>query len=156
MKKDQKYILEAIKVAKKGIKKGVGGPFGAVIVLNGKVIAKSSNEIYKEKDATAHAEVMAIRKAGKKLGHHKLEGATLYASCEPCPMCTAAAHYAGVKRIVFAARHKDAEEISGFGVEEIYSELSKGPMHRKTCYEQMERRAGLEVFRFWEILKKKK
>jgi tRNA(Arg) A34 adenosine deaminase TadA len=151
--KDRKYILKAIKVAKKGIKKGEGGPFGAVIVKDGKVISSSCNKIYTEKDATAHAEIMAIRKAGKKLGQHKLDGATLYASCEPCPMCFSAAFYAGIKRVVFAARHKDAEEISGFGVKEIYAELSVGPMHRSMTHIQMEHEKGLEPFRLWEASK---
>ena len=155
MDQDQKYILRAIEVAKKGIQNGNGGPFGAVIIRGDEVISESSNMIYKHYDPTAHAEIMAIRLAGKKLGHHKLFDCTLYASCEPCPMCFSAVKYAGIKRVVFAAWHKDAEEISGFGIEEIQMELQKNPLHRDIPHRQVERAAGLEPFQLWEKIKGK-
>lgn len=96
-----------------------GGPFGAVIVKDGKIIAKARNQVLKKKDATAHAEIMVIRKASKRLKTHDLSNCILYTSCEPCPMCLAASIWANIKEIYYGNTKKDADEI-GFRDDFIY------------------------------------
>ncbi len=113
MDRDEKYMSEAIKIMVRGVKKGQS-PFGAVIVgPDGKIISRAHNTVLGSSDATAHAEVNAIRKACKKLGSVHLEGCTIYSTCEPCPMCLAAIHWAGIPRVVFGATISDADR-TGF------------------------------------------
>lgn len=124
MRKDSGKFMElALEEAKKGIEKNQGGPFGAVIVRKGQVIAKAHNSVVGSKDPTAHAEVNAIRKACKKLGRFDLSGCEIYSTCEPCPMCFAAIHWARLDRLVYACTRHDAEKI-GFDDSEIYSILA--------------------------------
>jgi guanine deaminase len=101
-----------------------GGPFGAVIVQDGRIVAEGANRVTASCDPTAHAEIVAIREAGRALGRFSLEGLTLYASCEPCPMCLAACYWARLDRVVFAADRFDAQE-AGFDDAHIYAELAK-------------------------------
>ena len=110
------------------LQSGAGGPFGAVIVRNGRVLGEGSNQVLKSHDPTAHAEVVAIRAACAVTGHFHLDGATLYSSCEPCPMCLSAAHWAHIDRVVFGAGRDDAAAI-GFIDADLY-ELFKGAAHR--------------------------
>ncbi len=101
-----------------------GGPFGAVIVKDNRIIAEARNQVLLDNDPTAHAEVTAIRKAGKAINNFDLSGADLYTSCEPCPMCLMAAKWAGIRNIYYAATRKDAAKI-GFQDEELYNLLKK-------------------------------
>jgi tRNA(Arg) A34 adenosine deaminase TadA len=108
--KDEKFMKEAIKICEHGIKKGQT-PFGAVIVKDGKIIARGHNQVWMDNDITAHGEVTAIRKANKKLGKVKLKGCTIYSTTEPCPMCFSAIHWAGVDRIVYGASIADVKKL---------------------------------------------
>lgn len=118
---DKAYIDQAIALAVSSVEDG-GGPFAALVVKDGKVIGKGGNRVTKHNDPTAHAEVEAIRDACKTIGDFSLAGATLYASCEPCPMCMAASYWARVERIVFAASQEQAAE-AGFDDSFIAKEL---------------------------------
>jgi guanine deaminase len=122
-----------MKIAKEESEKGMrandGGPFGAIIVRNGKIIAKGHNKVIKTNDPTAHAEVIAIREASKKLRKFDLSDCEIYSSCEPCPMCLAAIHWAKMKKLYFGCTRKDAEKI-GFADKFIYDVL-KGTAKKK-------------------------
>jgi len=146
---DTHFLRQAIALAEEGSQTGAGGPFGAVIVQNGVVLAEAYNKVYAEHDPTAHAEIVAIRLAGKKLGSRSLTGCTLYTSCEPCPMCFSAAYFADVERIVFAASHADAGRIAGFGMEDLYAELAKQPLERTPEHGQLLREEGVVPFELW-------
>ena len=100
--KDKNYFMRiALKEAEKGMEKGEGGPFGAVIVKDGEIISKAHNEVLKTNDPTAHAEMVAIRRASKKLGRFNLSDCDIYSTCEPCPMCFSAIHWAKIKKLYF-------------------------------------------------------
>jgi len=122
---DRAFLQEAVQLAIESVHDG-GAPFGALVVLEGKVIARACNRATLDCDATAHAEVAAIRKAGIILKNAHMPGATLYASCEPCPMCLAAAHWARIPRIVFAAPQETANR-AGFAdgniAEQLYGQI---------------------------------
>ena len=110
---DATFIRRAIELAKYGMDHDAGGPFGAVIVKDGKIIAEGWNTVTSSNDPTAHAEVNVIRKACQELSDFQLKGCTLYTSCEPCPMCMAALHWARVGTVMFGATIADAES-AGF------------------------------------------
>ena len=116
------YMKLAMEEAKNGMRSGKGGPFGAAVVKDGKVISVASNEVLSANDPTAHAEVMAIRKACKALGSYDLSGCTIYATGEPCPMCLSAIVWANIKTVYFALDASDAEKI-GFRDSMIYRHL---------------------------------
>lgn len=122
---DHAFLQEAVQLALDSVDKG-GAPFGAVVVQNGRVIARAGNRAKLDCDPTAHAEVAAIRIAGQVLGNAHMPEATLYASCEPCPMCLAAAHWARIPRIVFAAPQETANQ-AGFAdgniAEQLYGQI---------------------------------
>lgn len=120
---DDLFIIEAIKLAQKSADSGDGGPFGAVVVLDGKIIGEGWNRVVASNDPTAHAEIMGIRAACLAVNHFHLPKSTLYASSEPCPMCLSAAYWAHIERIVFANRRCEAAAI-GFCDDELYQELS--------------------------------
>ena len=118
-----KYMEISKDIALKGAKKGEGGPFGSIIVDKyGKIISRANNMVLKNNDPTAHAEIVAIRKACKKLKSYDLEGCILYTSCEPCPMCLSAIIWANIKEVYYACTRKDAGEI-GFRDDAIYEFL---------------------------------
>lgn len=117
-------MAEAARLSREGMRAGRGGPFGAVVAQGGKILAGGCNEVLATNDPTAHAEVVAIRAACRALGSFDLSGCELYTSCEPCPMCLAAAYWARIDRIVFANTRRDAAAI-GFGDAFIYRELAK-------------------------------
>ncbi len=121
-KQHQYFLREAIKAAEKGMKSGKGGPFGAVIVKEGKIIARGCNQVTSQNDPTRHAEVDAIRKACKKLKSFELKDCIIYSSCEPCPMCLGAIYWARPKALIFAADRFRAAK-SGFDDEFIYKEV---------------------------------
>jgi tRNA(Arg) A34 adenosine deaminase TadA len=149
MKDDSYFVKKAIELAHAGMEKGLGGPFGALIVRDGEIIGKASNSVHQDFDPTAHAEVMAIRDACKNLQTRRLEGCTLYSSCEPCPMCFSALYFAKIERVVYAASHEDAGRIAGFYMDNLYEELSKKIGMRKVENLQIEKEMGLSPFRTW-------
>ncbi len=118
------FLSRAIELALKSAQSGDGGPFGAVIVRDGKVISEGWNQVIKTCDPTAHAEVMAIRAACNALNSFHLPNTTLYTSSEPCPMCLSAAYWARIERIVFANSRAEAAAI-GFCDDELYEELNR-------------------------------
>lgn len=126
---DKEFMREAIRLADESVAKG-GGPFGAVIVKDGKIIAGGSNRVTIDNDPTAHAEVSTIRMACRALKTFSLEGCTIYTSCEPCPMCLGAIYWAHIDRIYYGNNRKDAADID-FADNFIYEELDK-PMDKRT------------------------
>ncbi len=138
---------EAIRLANESVRHG-GGPFGAVIVKDGKIIAGSSNSVTIDNDPTAHAEVNAIREACRKLGTFDLTGCRIYTSCEPCPMCLGAIYWAHIERIYYGNTRKDAHDIN-FADDFIYEELDKSLDERTVPIIPMMRDEALETFRLW-------
>jgi tRNA(Arg) A34 adenosine deaminase TadA len=141
---------EAIRLSRKSLKaSSPGGPFGAVIVKNGRIIGRGWNRVTSKNDPTAHAEVEAIRNACRNLGTFDLSGAEIYTSCEPCPMCLAAIYWAHLDHIYYANTRKDAARI-GFDDDLIYHEIPK-PLHRrKIPIEPCSRDEALDVFKKWQ------
>jgi guanine deaminase len=147
MKKE--FMKRAIELSRLNVETSAGGPFGAVIVLNGKVIGEGSNSVTSINDPTAHAEVMAIRQACKDLSQFDLTGAEIYTSCEPCPMCLSAIYWARISKIYFANTKKDAAAIA-FDDDFLYREISKDHDKRSIPMVQTMHCEALEVFRMWE------
>jgi guanine deaminase len=148
MSDDKKLLRKAIEIAASGISTG-GGPFGAVISREGKIIAGSNNRVVLDTDPTAHAEILAIREAARFLRTHDLNGCVLYASCEPCPMCLGAIYWSGIKRVIYASGRHDAAD-AGFDDELIYNEISLDPSKRQVSFIRLEDAEAKEVFRKWE------
>ena len=134
MDHDTRFLARALELALKGSEMNEGGPFGAVIVHDGKIIAEGWNRVVASSDPTAHAEISAIRSACAALGNFHLIGCTLYASSEPCPMCLSAAYWARIERIVFANSRAEAAAI-GFCDDELYSELNRHFLARSIVME---------------------
>ena len=133
---DEIFLQKSVDLAQANLALGEGGPFGAVIVRNGQIIAEGWNQVVASNDPTAHAEVVAIRIATAKLGRFHLDDCVLYASSEPCPMCLSAAYWARVQRIVFANTRAEAAAI-GFCDDELYCELTKAHDARKVPTEHL-------------------
>lgn len=146
---DLKYIQAAIDIAKSGILLNEGGPFGSVIVKDGVVVGRGNNKVISANDPTAHAEIVAIREACKNLRSYQLTGCTIYASCEPCPMCLGAIYWARPDRIVYACTREDAAAIN-FDDELIYKEIVLPASARLITTQQCGRELGLELFRIWQ------
>ena len=144
---DAKYMRMAIGIAEENVDNG-GGPFGAVIVRQGEVISTGANRVTANCDPTAHAEVSAIRAACQKLGTFKLDGCTVYSSCEPCPMCLSALYWAGVERICYGNTKADAKAIN-FDDSFIYDELELDYEQRSIRCEHFLRDEALGAFRKW-------
>jgi guanine deaminase len=142
------FMERAIQLSIEGVQSGRGGPFGAVIVRDGKIIAEGSNEVTSTNDPTAHAEVLAIRRACEKLGAFELKDCELYTSCEPCPMCLGAIYWARLSRIYFASTAEDAAK-AGFDDSFIYGELKQPLLGRRIPTIQMMREEALAGFRAW-------
>ncbi|HKK69467.1 MAG TPA: nucleoside deaminase, partial [Bacteroidales bacterium] len=131
-----------------------GGPFGAVIVRNGEIIAEASNSVTKTNDPTAHAEVNVIRKASENLKTFDLSGCEIYSSCEPCPMCLGAIYWARLDKLYFASDRKEAAE-AGFSDEFIYDELGKNIRERSIPTRQMMQDNAKSVFTSWKDFENK-
>lgn len=145
--KDKEFMREAIRLADESVRRG-GGPFGAVIVKDGEVIAGGSNSVTLDNDPTAHAEIGTIREACRKLGTFDLGGCTIYTSCEPCPMCLGAIYWARIGRIFYGNNRKDARAID-FADDFIYEELER-PMEKRTVpLIPLLRNEALRSFRLW-------
>lgn len=141
-------MKRAIELSRKNIEHG-GGPFGAVIVKNGKIIGEGFNKVTANNDPTAHAEVEAIREACRNLSVFDLSGAEIYTSCEPCPMCLSAIYWARLSKIYYANTKIDAAKIE-FDDDFIYSEIPKSIADRKIPMTQMMHSEALQVFKAWE------
>ena len=141
------FMREAIALSCSSVEHG-GGPFGAVIVRDGKIIARGSNSVTLLNDPTAHAEVSAMRAACSSEKSFELEGCELYTSCEPCPMCLAAAYWAGISKIYYGNNRTDAAEI-GFDDSFIYDQIDVAPEKRTVPSEPMLRDEALRAFRMW-------
>lgn len=144
----EKFLQMAIELAAKSAKSGKGGPFGAVIVKDGKVIAKAHNTVTTSTDPTAHAEVNAIRKACKKLKAFQLDGCIIYASAEPCPMCFGAIYWARPKAIYYAA-DKDIAARAGFDDSFIYKEIERPQDKRKIKTHHLPLKDAPLPFKIW-------
>lgn len=141
-------MREAIRLSKENLSKQKGGPFGAVIVRGDKIISRGINSVIAENDPTAHAEIVAIRNACKKLKRVWLDDCEIYTSCEPCPMCLSAIYWSRIKKIYYANTRKDAEKI-GFIDRDIYNEITLSPIKRKIKSEQHLRSVAIKVFDRW-------
>ena len=146
--KEQEFMSEAISISCESVKNG-GGPFGAVIVKDGKIIAKSSNSVTIDNDPTAHAEVNTIRQACKILGTFDLSGCEIYTSCEPCPMCFGAIYWARLDKLYFANTKLDAKKI-GFDDSFIYNEIELPFEKRRIPNIQISREEALKAFKEWK------
>jgi len=145
----EKFMQMAIDLSVKNVQDGLGGPFGAVIVKNGEVVAASANKVVPTNDPTAHAEVSAIRLACQQLNTFNLEGCEIYTSCEPCPMCLGAIYWARLDKIYYANTKADAAAI-GFDDHFIYDELDLPMAQRKLPVVQLLRDEALKAFKQWE------
>ncbi len=146
---NQKFMREAIRLSREKMRRGAGGPFGAVVVRQGKIIARGWNCVTSANDPTAHAEVTAIRAACRKLRTFQLDDCELYTSCEPCPMCLAAIYWARFQKVYFANTRRDAKKIE-FDDDLIYREVARPVSRRKIPMQQLLRPAALQVFAEWQ------
>ncbi|OWK69109.1 nucleoside deaminase [Pedobacter sp. AJM] len=147
--KHEEFMKMAIALSVENVTENIGGPFGAVIVKDGKFIAGSANKVTSTNDPTAHAEVSAIRLACAQLNTFDLGGCVIYTSCEPCPMCLGAIYWAKIDTIYYANTKTDAENI-GFSDKFIYEELDKPMEKRSLPLVQMMRNEALKAFKLWE------
>lgn len=147
MDENKKFMRKAIALSVQNVKKG-GGPFAAIIVKDGKIIATGANGVTLRNDPTAHAEVTAIRKASKKLGTFDLQGCVIYTSCEPCPMCLGAVYWAHLDKMYYGNTKTDAKNI-GFDDSFIYDEIDLKPSKRKLKSEQLLPEQAIKAFEAW-------
>src|SRR6478672_1004277 len=143
-----KFMTEAIQLAVEGVAAGRGGPFGAVVVKEGQIVGRGCNEVTSKNDPTAHAEIVAIREAGKALGLFHLTGCELYATCEPCPMCLAAIYWARIDRYYFGCTAQDAAAIE-FADAFIHHELGVPPAERTIPAIGLMRSEAMAAFEAW-------
>jgi len=148
----EEFMKEAIRLAVMNMENGHGGPFGCVIVKNGEVIASAFNEVLKNNDPTAHAEILAIRRACEKLNTYQLDGCEVYTSCEPCPMCLGAIYWSRPSKVYFAASRIDAAE-AGFDDNHIYDQLNLPLPNRVIPFEQIMQQEVKKVFNKWVEMK---
>ena len=141
-------MQEAIRLSVNNVETGAGGPFGAVVVKDGKIIARGVNQVTELNDPTAHAEVVAIREACKILNSFQLEGCEIYTSCEPCPMCLGAIYWARPDKLYYANTKADAAAIQ-FDDQFIYEEIARPIEERKLFTRQLMREEALEAFEKW-------
>jgi guanine deaminase len=148
MKYNEQFMKEAISLSREKMRAGCGGPFGAVIVRGGEIIARGWNQVTTANDPTAHAEVAAIREACRALKTFHLEGCEIYTSCEPCPMCLSAIYWARLSRLYFAGSRTDAAG-AGFDDEFLYQEMNLPLGRRRIFTEQVLRSEAVAVFQEW-------
>ena len=145
----EELMARAVALSETGVRKGSGGPFGALIARDGEIISEGWNRVPSSNDPTAHAEVVAIRAAAQSLGTHVLKGCTLYTSCEPCPMCLAATYWARIDHVFYANTRADAAS-GGFDDQVFYDELSKPETHRALPMTRIVLPRAAEALREWE------
>lgn len=146
--KNEEFMKEAIRLSENNVAEGKGGPFGAVVVKDGKIIARGVNQVTTNNDPTAHAEVVAIRNACEVLNSFQLDGCEIYTSCEPCPMCLGAIYWARPAKLFYANTKEDATAIN-FDDQFIYEEMARPIEERKLFTRQMLRTEALEAFNNW-------
>ena len=146
--RDEAFLREAIRLSREQMLAGEGGPFGAIVVRDGQILGRGWNRVTSTNDPTAHAEIVAIREACVELGTFHLTGATIYASCEPCPMCLCAILWARVDRLVYGASRHDAAA-AGFDDEMFYDEINREQAERTISSEQALREEAMVAFRDW-------
>lgn len=145
---DVELMHHALDLAVDNVRNGQGGPFAAVVAREGAMIATGTNRVTTEHDPTAHAEVMAIRKACTMLDDYRLDGCTLVTTCEPCPMCMGAVYWARLDRVVYAATRAEAAE-AGFDDHHIYEEIEKPPADRQLSMERCAENDARRPFEAW-------
>jgi guanine deaminase len=146
---NKRYMQEAVRISIQMMRRGVGGPFGAVVVRKGKIVGRGCNQVTSTNDPTAHAEVVAIRDACKRLKTFQLDDCELYTSCEPCPMCLSAIYWARLKKVYYGNTREDAAQIE-FDDDFIYNEVSRPIAERKIPMKQLLRKEALLAFKEWE------
>ena len=151
---EKSFMRMAIGLAESGVKEGLGGPFGCVIVKSGQVVGAGSNRVLDSNDATAHAEIVAIREACKNLGTYQLQGCTVFASCEPCPMCLGAIYWARPDKVYFANSKEDAASVR-FDDAFIYQEINFPPASRKIPFIRTEIKEAGDAFKLWTEIENK-
>ena len=142
------HLNEAFDEAFHSVRNNIGGPFGAVVVMDGKVIGKGGNRVSSQNDPTAHAEMVAIRDACRNIKNFDLAGAVLYSTCEPCPMCLSAIYWANIGAVHYCSTRLDAASI-GFRDNHIYEELNLPPEQRKINFEHVRHPMAADLFREW-------
>jgi len=150
----EKFMRIAIELSEYNVNQGMGGPFGAVIVKDGMILARSANRVVPTNDPTAHAEISVIRLACQELGTFNLAGCEIYTSCEPCPMCLGAIYWARIDKVYYANTKADAAAI-GFDDHAIYDELESPMAKRKLPFVQLLRDEALAAFKLWEVAENK-
>ncbi len=145
----REFMRRAIALSRRGVEGGAGGPFGSVVVKDGRIVGEGWNQVTSTNDPTAHAEVVAIRAAGAALGTFDLRGCEIYASCEPCPMCLAAIYWARIDRIHYGNGRADAARI-GFDDAAIYDEVARPIPERAVPMERLLPREARAAFDLWE------
>ncbi|HVW21911.1 MAG TPA: nucleoside deaminase [Opitutaceae bacterium] len=145
---DEHFMREACRLAEESVRDGGGGPFGCVIVRRGEIVARGRNRVTSSNDPTAHAEVVAIREACRKLGTFKLDDCELYTSCEPCPMCLASAYWARIPALFYGNTRADAAAI-GFDDDFIYREIPLPIEQRSLAMRPLLREEAQKAFRAW-------
>ena len=150
----EKFMRQAIELSREKMRELEGGPFGAVVVVNGAVVGQGWNQVTGHNDPTAHAEISAIRCACEHLGTFDLEGAVMYTTCEPCPMCLGAIYWARIEKVYYANTTQDAVRI-GFDDGFLYEEVSLPPSRRSLPMERLFLDEAREVFAEWEAMPNK-
>jgi tRNA(Arg) A34 adenosine deaminase TadA len=146
---EKQFLERAIALSQHGMESGEGGPFGCVIVKNNEIIGEGNNKVTSSNDPTAHAEVVAIRQACKKLNTYQLDDCDIYTSCEPCPMCLGAIYWARPRRVIYANTREEAEAI-GFDDDFIYSEINATMEERKIPFLHSPHPMAKEIFNAWK------
>ena len=147
--KDILFLREAVELARQGVEKGMGGPFGCLIVKDGEVIGRGCNRVTSTNDPTAHAEVVAIRDACQNLGDYQLTDCDVYTSCEPCPMCLGALYWARPRRVIYATTRDEAAD-AGFDDAFIYKEINLPDGERRIPFVHEILTESAEVFALWK------
>ncbi len=144
-----KFMREAIRLSVQTMRRGRGGPFGAVVVRNGRIVGRGCNQVTSANDPTAHAEIVAIREACRRLKTFQLDDCDLYTSCEPCPMCLSAIYWARLRNVFYGNTRKDAAKID-FDDELLYREVALPMRRRKLRMKQLLRKEALAAFAEWQ------
>jgi len=146
---NEQFMREAIRISVEKMRDGFGGPFGAVVVKDDRIIGRGWNQVTSANDPTAHAEIVALREACRQLNDFRLPGCEIYSSCEPCPMCLSAIYWARLDQLYFAATRQDAAE-AGFDDDFLYRQIPLPVDQRRLPTSQLLREAALEAFAQWK------
>lgn len=146
---DKTFLQKAVELARQGIDQGRGGPFGCIIVRNGEIVGQGSNGVTSTNDPTAHAEIVAIRDACRRLGDYQLTDCDVYTSCEPCPMCLGALYWARPRRVVYASTRYEAASV-GFDDAFIYEEIGLPDAQRRLLFEHVGIPEAERLFALWK------